>query len=98
MSSKIQTKHCENNNFWVQIIKNKWKRISRITESIKSLKNQLLQEENIFLQLPKNTSDYISQERKIICLTGMIESSKRVINHELYMIRSASSFLTRSTC
>jgi len=98
MSSKIQTKHCENNNFWVHIIKNKWKRISRITESIKSLKNQLLQEENKFLQLSKDTPEYIGQQKKIICLTSMIKHSEKTINHELYMIKSASSFLARSTC
>ena len=98
MSSKIQIKHCEDNILWVHILKRRWKRISRMTEFEKSLKNQLLQEENKFLQLSKDTPEYIGQQRKIICLTSMIKHSEKTINHELYMIKSASSFLARSTC
>ena len=80
------------------MLKMRWKSILRITKFIKTLKTQLLQEENIILKLQKYTPDYMSQKEKIIRITCMIKHSEQSIKQDFYMITSISSILARSTC
>ena len=98
MSSKRQVSSCLDNQIWTNIIKGRWKHISRIEECMKHIKTQLLQEEKILLQHIKDAPDYIKQKEKVTRLTYMIKHSEQTIDHELYMIKSASSLLTSSTC